>query len=201
MNNYEYIVASLPVVNQDNPSGLDVDAIIEEIREQLSSSDRSLLDLFLKGYDQDSLGRDFYLQTRSSGNRFIRDFFNLDLAVRNARVAYINSSLGRPESQDIVILDEEGQAEEEICSGLDEILRDSDILRKERAMDNYIFARIDEMSCFDLFNLNFILATVAKLKIVQRWIKLDPVEGEKMFTHMLSTIPTTYHNKKQQKKT
>ena len=198
MNNYEYIVASLPVVNQDNPSGLDVDAIIEEIREQLSSSDRSLLDLFLKGYDQDSLGRDFYLQTRSSGNRFIRDFFNLDLAVRNARVAYINSSLGRPESQDIVILDEEGQAEEEICSGLDEILRDSDILRKERAMDNYIFARIDEMSCFDLFNLNFILATVAKLKIVQRWIKLDPVEGEKMFREMVGRIRSTYDNKKQQ---
>ena len=197
MNNYEYTVASLPVVNQDNPSGLDVDAIIEEIREQLSSSDRSLLDLFLKGYDQDSLGRDFYLQTRSSGNRFIRDFFNLDLAVRNARVAYINSSLGRPESQDIVILDEEGQAEEEICSGLDEILRDSDILRKERAMDNYIFARIDEMSCFDLFNLNFILATVAKLKIVQRWIKLDPVEGEKMFREMVGRIRSTYDNKKQ----
>lgn len=197
MNNYEYIVASLPVVNQDNPSGLDVDTIIEEIREQLSSSDRSLLDLFLKGYDQDSLGRDFYLQTRSSGNRFIRDFFNLDLAVRNARVAYINSSLGRPESQDIVILDEEGQAEEEICSGLDEILRDSDILRKERAMDNYIFARIDEMSCFDLFNLNFILATVAKLKIVQRWIKLDPVEGEKMFREMVGRIRSTYDNKKQ----
>ena len=197
MNNYEYIVASLPVVNQDNPSGLDVDAIIEEIREQLSSSDRSLLDLFLKGYDQDSLGRDFYLQTRSSGNRFIRDFFNLDLAVRNARVAYINSSLGRPESQDIVILDEEGQAEEEICSGLDEILRDSDILRKERAMDNYIFARIDEMSCFDLFNLNFSLATVAKLKIVQRWIKLDPVEGEKMFREMVGRIRSTYDNKKQ----
>ncbi|MDO4213737.1 MAG: DUF2764 family protein [Bacteroidales bacterium] len=197
MNNYEYIVASLPVVNQDNPSGLDVDAIIEEIREQLSSSDRSLLDLFLKGYDQDSLGRDFYLQTRSSGNRFIRDFFNLDLAVRNARVAYINSSLGRPESQDIVLLDEEGQAEEEICSGLDEILRDSDILRKERAMDNYIFARIDEMSCFDLFNLNFILATVAKLKIVQRWIKLDPVEGEKMFREMVGRIRSTYDNKKQ----
>ena len=197
MNNYEYIVASLPVVNQDNPSGLDVDAIIEEIREQLSSSDRSLLDLFLKGYDQDSLGRDFYLQTRSSGNRFIRDFFNLDLAVRNARVAYINSSLGRPESQDIVILDEEGQTEEEICSGLDEILRDSDILRKERAMDNYIFARIDEMSCFDLFNLNFILATVAKLKIVQRWIKLDPVEGEKMFREMVGRIRSTYDNKKQ----
>ena len=197
MNNYEYIVASLPVVNQDNPSGLDVDAIIEEIREQLSSSDRSLLDLFLKGYDQDSLGRDFYLQTRSSGNRFIRDFFNLDLAVRNARVAYINSSLGRPESQDIVILDEEGQAEEEICSGLDEILRDSDILRKERAMDNYIFARIDEMSCFDLFNLNFILATIAKLKIVQRWLKLDPVEGEKMFREMVGRIRSTYDNKKQ----
>ena len=197
MNNYEYIVASLPVVNQDNPSGLDVDAIIEEIREQLSSSDRSLLDLFLKGYDQDSLGRDFYLQTRSSGNRFIRDFFNLDLAVRNARVAYINSSLGRPENQDIVLLDEEGQAEEEICSGLDEILRDSDILRKERAMDDYIFARIDEMSCFDLFNLNFILATVAKLKIVQRWIKLDPVEGEKMFREMVGRIRSTYDNKKQ----
>ena len=197
MNNYEYIVARLPVVNQDNPSGLDVDAIIEEIREQLSSSDRSLLDLFLKGYDQDSLGRDFYLQTRSSGNRFIRDFFNLDLAVRNARVAYINSSLGRPENQDIVLLDEEGQAEEEICSGLDEILRDSDILRKERAMDNYIFARIDEMSCFDLFNLNFILATVAKLKIVQRWIKLDPVEGEKMFREMVGRIRSTYDNKKQ----
>ena len=197
MNNYEYIVASLPVVNQDNPSGLDGDAIIEEIREQLSSSDRSLLDLFLKGYDQDSLGRDFYLQTRSSGNRFIRDFFTLDLAVRNARVAYINSSLGRPENQDIVLLDEEGQAEEEICSGLDEILRDSDILRKERAMDNYIFARIDEMSCFDLFNLNFILATVAKLKIVQRWIKLDPVEGEKMFREMVGRIRSAYDNKKQ----
>ena len=101
MNNYEYIVASLPVIASDYRGPLDTDAIISEIRSQLSPKDEAVLDTLLKGFDSDSLDAEFYRTALASKNRFIAGYFGYDLDVRNCRVAYLNKALGRPEGQDI----------------------------------------------------------------------------------------------------
>ena len=51
MNNYEYIIASLPVLQEGYRGPLAADAILEEIREQLSASDAAQLQLVLDGWN------------------------------------------------------------------------------------------------------------------------------------------------------
>ena len=75
MNNYEYIIASLPLLSKDGKEMPDTDAILSEIREQLSAKDISTLDLLLSSFDPDKLDAEFYRKAAKDRNRFIREFF------------------------------------------------------------------------------------------------------------------------------
>lgn len=188
MNNYEYIVASLPVIASDYRGPLDTDAIISEIRSQLSPKDEAVLDTLLKGFDSDSLDAEFYRTALASKNRFIAGYFGYDLDVRNCRVAYLNKALGRPEGQDLLVLDEDDPREFEDLEKVNAVLEGSDILERERGLDDIMWERIDELTLMEVFTLDQILGFVAKLQIVARWLRLDPQTGRELFRQLVEEI-------------
>ena len=188
MNNYEYIVASLPVIASDYRGPLDTDAIISEIRSQLSPKDEAVLDTLLKGFDSDSLDAEFYRTALASKNRFIAGYFGYDLDVRNCRVAYLNKALGRPEGQDLLVLDEDEPREFEDLEKVNAVLEGSDILERERGLDDIMWERIDELTLMEVFTLDQILGLVAKLQIVARWLRLDPQTGRELFRQLVEEI-------------
>lgn len=188
MNNYEYIVASLPVIASDYRGPLDTDAIISEIRSQLSQKDEAVLDTLLKGFDSDSLDAEFYRTALASKNRFIAGYFGYDLDVRNCRVAYLNKALGRPEGQDLLVLDEDEPREFEDLEKVNAVLEGSDILERERGLDDIMWERIDELTLMEVFTLDQILGFVAKLQIVARWLRLDPQTGRELFRQLVEEI-------------
>ena len=188
MNNYEYIVASLPVIASDYRGPLDTDAIISEIRSQLSQKDEAVLDTLLKGFDSDSLDAEFYRTALASKNRFIAGYFGYDLDVRNCRVAYLNKALGRPEGQDLLVLDEDEPREFEDLEKVNAVLEGSDILERERSLDDIMWERIDELTLMEVFTLDQILGFVAKLQIVARWLRLDPQTGRELFRQLVEEI-------------
>ena len=188
MNNYEYIVASLPVIASDYRGPLDTDAIISEIRSQLSTKDEAVLDTLLKGFDSDSLDAEFYRTALASKNRFIAGYFGYDLDVRNCRVAYLNKALGRPEGQDLLVLDEDEPREFEDLEKVNAVLEGSDILERERGLDDIMWERIDELTLMEVFTLDQILGFVAKLQIVARWLRLDPQTGRELFRQLVEEI-------------
>lgn len=188
MNNYEYIVASLPVIASDYRGPLDTDAIISEIRSQLSPKDEAVLDTLLKGFDSDSLDAEFYRTALASKNRFIAGYFGYDLDVRNCRVTYLNKALGRPEGQDLLVLDEDEPREFEDLEKVNAVLEGSDILERERGLDDIMWERIDELTLMEVFTLDQILGFVAKLQIVARWLRLDPQTGRELFRQLVEEI-------------
>ena len=188
MNNYEYIVASLPVIASDYRGPLDTDAIISEIRSQLSPKDEAVLDTLLNGFDSDSLDAEFYRTALASKNRFIAGYFGYDLDVRNCRVAYLNKALGRPEGQDLLVLDEDEPREFEDLEKVNAVLEGSDILERERGLDDIMWERIDELTLMEVFTLDQILGFVAKLQIVARWLRLDPQTGRELFRQLVEEI-------------
>ncbi len=204
MNNYEYIIAGLPVLQHgtDRSSGVDTEGILAELRSQLSTRDNSLLDFLLAGFDGSNLDGGFYAKALSHRNRFIRSYFSYDLNLRNAKVEWINRTLSRPEGQDIVCTakDEEGRGrwnpEFEGRAEIDAVLSGSDILGRERGLDELMWKRIEEITLSDLFDIELILGFAAKLKIVDRWEKLDPETGGKFFRKLVQDIRATYDNKK-----
>ncbi len=189
MNNYEYIIASLPLLSKDGKEMPDTDAILSEIREQLSAKDISTLDLLLSSFDPDKLDAEFYRKAAKDRNRFIREFFCLDLGIRNTKVEYLNSTLGRPEGTDIVILDPDGEdAEFEQKAEVEALLRTDDILGRERALDDFYWKTVDALTVLDYFDLDVVLAFVVKLKMVERWLRLDEATGRELFRKLVKEI-------------
>lgn len=189
MNNYEYIIAGLPLLSQDGRENPDTGALLDEIREQLSSSDRSALDFLLSSYEPETLNAEFYLKAEKSRNRFIREFFSLDLGVRNTKVEYLNRKLGRPEGTDILIPDPESDSLEfEKKEEVNAILEGGDILARERGLDDFYWKSADELTVLDVFDLDVILAFVVKLKLVERWLRLDEATGRELFRKLVKEI-------------
>ena len=96
MDNYEYIIASLPVLTQDmrDSNGPDPKSLVLWIRSQCSARDNALIDILEEGFDQDRLGDGFYAKALASRNSFIRDYFSYDLMMRNEKVKWLNKALG-----------------------------------------------------------------------------------------------------------
>ena len=202
MDNYAYIIASMPVLRPDDDKADKADKLVaqdllDEIREQLSARDAAVLDQLLEGYDPEKLDAEFYRKALQHRNRFIRDWFRFDLNLRNLTVSYINDSLGRQEGQDQVKL--EGQETEEFPEAVAarEVLNCGDILARERGLDELRWKKIDDLTVLDSLDLEVVLGFVAKLKIIDRWLQLDPDSGRALFRRMVEEIRTTYDNKKQ----
>ena len=187
MNNYEYIIASLPDISSSFRGELDYQDVLEQIRSQLSKKDIKDFDFLQSAFVPENLDADLYLQARKSPNAFIRSYLEYDRQVRNCKVKYLNKALGRPEGLDLVILDEEEQ-EFEDSAKVFEILDTSDILQRERSLDDLMWEQINYICALQVFSLDVILAFCAKLQIVVRWLKLDPQRGAELFKELVNEL-------------
>lgn len=199
MNNYEYIVASLPVIEPGSRLGSSsaANAIIDDIREQLSNKDNALVTMLLDGFDPEKLNAGFYRACLGSGSRFLREYFLFHLFLRNTKVEYLNASLGRPEGKDVLLLEELEDYEFEQKEEIVEILSGTDIIGREKGLDMAIWEHVEEVTTMDVFDMDAILGFIARLKIIDRWDKLDPETGAELFRRLIKEIRATYDNKKQ----
>ena len=190
MNNYVYIVSCLPVLTPD--ATLDADAVIEDVLSQCSERDRETISFLLDGFDGEKLSADFYRKALSHPSAFIRGWFGYDLDVRNAQARYLNRAFGRPEEMDTVALAEDEEREFDDAPLLQSILSTEDILGREKALDDLAWKKIDELTVFDYFDLDAILGFLAKLKITDRWLKLDPATGRELFRRFTEEVRATF---------
>lgn len=199
MRNYEYIVAGLPVLSRDasTKERFDVDSIIAQIREQLSKKDNESVDFLLSSCTGSDLSPEMYAKAFKSSCRFTREYMKYDFLVRNAKVDYINKSLGRPEGMDIMTVEGMDLDSIEGRQQVDAVLYGTDILKRERGLDDLMWAKIDDLTGLQIFTIDYILGFVAKLMIIDRWFKLNPETGRELFRRLVEEIRSTYDNKKQ----
>ena len=187
MNNYEYLIASLPDITPDwKDSGeMSGDAFVDWLREGCSDSDRKLIDFLREGFAAENLNKDFYLRALSHRDRFLREYFRFDLNVRNAKVEYLNRELSRAAGTDIFLTDENGFEEE---ARLGAVLGSGDILSREKGIDDLMWEKIESLTTFDYFDIDAILGFIAKLNIAMRWNRLDPETGREMFSRIVKEV-------------
>lgn len=187
MNNYEYIIASLPVLSSDFRGELDSEDILEQIREQLDGKDVSYFELLLDAFKADKLNEEFYRKALKCRNQFIRGYLLYDLCVRNLKVEYLNRQLGREQKQDVLdILGEEFEFKD--TEKVNEALCQTDILGRERALDDLMWDEIERLCGLQVFSADVIFAFTAKLQIVSRWLRLDPESGRELFKKLVEEI-------------
>lgn len=197
MNNYEYIIASLPVLKTGLGPGdaFPTDEILSSIRENISRKDALLLDFLLSGFGSENLNEEFYRKAAASDNRFINGYFRCDLDVRNRKVAFLNRTLGRPEGTDEVVI--EGiEPDYDICRAADAVLSGSDILERERGLDDLMWKKAEDLVVLDVFNIDVILSFTARLMTAERWLRLDPESGRKMFRSLVEGLRGSFKPEK-----
>ncbi|MBR4227075.1 MAG: DUF2764 family protein [Candidatus Methanomethylophilaceae archaeon] len=191
MDNYEYLVAGLPVLSSDwsARNKLSASALITEIRSLSSDRDNALYDTLLKGYEEENYNPEFYKSVLAHPNDFIRSYFRYDLGVRNAKVRFVNQKLGRPSDTDIFMEEDEDFEE---AQEVDRILHGRDLLDREKDLDMLTWNKVGELNTFDYFNVSALLGYIVKLKIVERWLSLDEETGRDMFRKLVEEIRGTF---------
>lgn len=198
MNNYEYIIACLPVLQYGDNQCFQSDAyaLSEAIKAQCSDKDGKLIDFLRRGFNPEQMDESFYKEATSHRNAFIKGYFSYDLNVRNAKVDFINESLERPSDTDIVLPE---RREDEIFDDANlvhSILENTDMLERERALDQLMWDRIDDLTKLNFLDIDTILGFIAKLEIVGRWLRLNEQTGRELFRQFVQDIRQTYDNKK-----
>ena len=201
MNNYEYIVASLPDITPGWKFGEKTpEDYIEEIVSLCSEKDRETIAFLLDGYCDEKLNAEFYSEALQHKNAFIREYFLFDLNVRNAKVKYLNKALGREADRDVLTFGEEAapkvleatEKEFEEAAALEAVLAQSDILARERGIDDLMWDKISLLTTFNYFDINAVLGFITKMNIVARWYRLDEQTGREMFKKLVDEVRGTF---------
>ena len=206
MSNFEYIISSLPFLTADfrytDQAGFN--SVISDIKRDLGEQDEALLDFLLKGFSDKELDTDFYAEALRHRNKFLREYFRFDLNVRNAKVRYLNAQLGRNPEQDLMTGEDPDAADVDIdgfrFSGgefeeeakVDAILAGNDLVEREKGLDNLLWDKVDSLATFHYFDIEAVLAYIAKLHIVTRWLNLDEEVGRDVFRRLLKDVRGTY---------
>ena len=206
MSNYEYIISSLPYLTMDfkYPGQAGFNSVISDIKRDLDERDQSLVEFLLKGFNEKALDADFYAEALKSRNKFLREYFRFDLNLRNAKVRYLNAQLGRDPDQDVMTGEDEdaedvdidgfrfngGEFEEAVK--VDAILSQTDLVAREKGLDDVLWDKIDSLATFHYFDIEAVLAYIAKLRIVTRWLNLDEEVGRDVFRRLLKDVRGTY---------
>ena len=201
MNNYEYIVASLPDITTGWKFGEKTpEDYIEEIVSLCSDKDRETIAFLMDGYCDDKLNAEFYSAALQHRNAFIRDCFLFDLNVRNAKVKYLNKALGRDADRDVLTFGEDAapkvleatEKEFEEAAALEAVFAQSDILSRERGIDDLMWEKISQITTFNYFDINAVLGFITKMNIVARWYRLDEQTGREMFKKLVDEVRGTF---------
>ena len=194
MHNYHYIVASLPELTSGwKCQERSAEQIIGEIRELCGKDDLALLDILQESFVPENLTQEFYQKALASGNSFIREYFTFDLKVRNAKVRYLNRELSRPADKDVISIPlQEENSEED--AGIEAAFKGTDLLARERAVDDLYWEKADALSLMHWFDMNVIMAFVLKLHIIDRWNLLDEQTGREMFRKLVDNLTQTNKN-------
>ena len=206
MSNFEYIISSLPYLTMDfkyaGQAGFN--SVISDIKRDLDEKDQGLVEFLLKGFSDKELNADFYAAALRHRNRFLREYFRFDLNLRNAKVRYLNAQLGREPDQDLMT-GEDPEAEDVDIDGfrftggefeealkVDNILAEKDLVSREKGLDDVLWDKIDSLATFHYFDIEAVLAYIAKLHIVTRWLNLDEEVGRDVFRRLLKDVRGTY---------
>lgn len=148
-----------------------------------------------------SLWAAYYARCAKSNCRFIKQWSEFDSSLRNICAAYVSrannldpasalvgkgeivDALSRSSAADFGLKNEVDYVDKVIS-----IMEMDNIVAKEQEMDLLRWEQLNDLVTFDYFNINFILAYLAKVNIVHRWSALDRTQGKQMLDNLLQEL-------------
>lgn len=152
-----------------------------------------------------SLYEAYYREAAKSQSRFVREWTDFDRTLRNLCAAIAARKANRP-AEDVVVGDDAVTAAisrstasdfglkgelDYIDAVMQALTEEDNILEKERKLDALRWKVVDDMTTFEYFSLDAVLAYLIKVNLVYRWRQLDPQTGREMFSHLLDMLSGT----------
>lgn len=143
----------------------------------------------------------YYSFCATSSSRFVREWAEADRTLRNVIAALVArdrsvaveqvtvgggeivEQLQRSSAADFGLRGELSYIDS-LIAAMDE----QNMLEKERKIDLIRWSVASELSTFDYFTLDAVMAYLVKVNIVARWAKLDAKRGKEMFDKLMSEL-------------
>jgi len=147
----------------------------------------------------------YYQWAMKCGNKLISDWFEFNLNLNNILAAYTS----RKYKMDVEVVGNNEVAEliktsKQRDFGLTEIIEDAeifqriadetDLFEREKKIDHLKWQWLDEQTFFKYFSIEILFAYLIKLEIIERWVSLDPVEGERLFRNLIDSLKDSVVN-------
>jgi hypothetical protein len=147
----------------------------------------------------------WYNHLKSSDNEFVRNFAtyrqntaNIMLALngRKHEIPFENALIGddditfalkKSRSRDFGLSNEIDDIENII-----QIFETDNILDRELRLDTHFWHFLDEVTFFNYFTIEKVLAFVQKLFIAERWYRLDKEKGQQLFNQLLNELQSKF---------
>jgi len=194
---YEYLLTGLPELKAGSDAPISLEKLDELLDEQLSQSDKKLLDLLRVPIDEATLEEGL-----KAKNRFIQEWFAFNRDINNVMVAQICRKHGFNAKQQIVGEDEVAEQLRTHSTqkdfGLNELSGDyqavlalaqiEDLMQREKAIDAIRFEWLQERTEFDFFSSEMVFAYYLEAVMLHRWSLLTVEEGEKVFRALVADL-------------
>lgn len=194
---YEYLLAGLPELKAGADAPIALEQLDELLDEQLSETDKAMLDLLRAPIEPEVLE-----QGLQAKNRFVREWFAFNQDMNNVLVAQICRKHGFDVKTQIV---GEGEVAEQLRThttqkdfGLNELPGDfdallslaaiEDLMAREKAMDAIRFEWLQERTEFDFFSSEMVFAYYLEVRMLLRWSILTIEEGERVFRELVADM-------------
>lgn len=147
----------------------------------------------------------FYQDMLTEKNEFLRNWFHFDLTIRNIltalaarkhKIDYENQIIGTDEISEAIkkshARDFGLSNEIDYLENLVDASRIDDIQAREKAVDQLKWDYLEDVTFFNYFTIEKILAYIIKLGLVERWLAIDKDYGREMFEKLLNELQSTY---------
>ena len=152
-------------------------------------------------FPEDTILFQFYQFAMECPNKFIADWYKLNLDLTNMLTAFIARKQGWNVS-DFIYGDNEVNEmirnnntkdfdlrnEYDYVVDIMKIVDCDDPVKKEKLIDVFKWNWLDEATFFDVFSIEAVFAYLCKLDMIDRWEKLEPEKGKEEFRQIIETL-------------
>lgn len=149
----------------------------------------------------DRLAAFYYAYAMKCGNRFVADWYELNLNMNNMLAAITCRKHGLDKSGYIVGENEVANALRtsnardfglgdtvEYLPDLQRIAEETDLMAREKKIDLLKWGWLEENTFFKTFDIECVFAYMLKLEMIERWVTLDKTTGEKTFREIVGAM-------------
>jgi hypothetical protein len=147
----------------------------------------------------------FYEYALSLDDGFVKEWFRFNRDLNNLLTALVCRRYDIPHEYQIIGWDDISEtirkshardfgltAEIPYMDDLLNIAKEDDIQQREKAVDQLRWNYLDDVTFFEYFTIDKILAFTLKLGMVERWLALDKDYGSQLFEELLQDLKSSY---------